>query len=54
MPLSTGKGKKTIAKNIKELHGGKTFARTEAKSGKGKADAQAVAIALNEARKKKK
>jgi hypothetical protein len=53
MPLKKGKSKKTISKNIRELHKGKTFARTKRKSGTKKANKQAVAIALNTARKSK-
>jgi len=52
MPLKTGRGKATIASNIKELHGGATFAKTSRKFGKKKANAQAVAIAMSQARKK--
>jgi len=51
MPLKKGHSKKTISKNIKELHKGKTFKHTEDKFGKSKANSQAVAIALSEARK---
>jgi len=51
MPLKSGKGKKTISSNIRELHGGKTYAHTAAKFGKKKANKQAVAIAMNKARK---
>lgn len=54
MPLKKGSSKKTISSNIKELHGGKTFAKTEKKFGKAKANKQAVAIALSQARKGKK
>lgn len=54
MPLAKGKSKSTVSKNIRELHAGRTFAKTEAKFGKKKADQQAVAIALNQARKSKK
>ena len=53
MPLTKGKSKKTVSKNISELHGGKTFAHTAKKFGKDKANKQAVAIALNTARKSK-
>lgn len=49
MPLLPGK--KNIGKNIKELHTGKTFAHTSKKFGKAKANKQAIAIALSEARK---
>lgn len=54
MPLKKGSSKKTISSNIKELHTGKTFAKTSAKFGKAKADKQAVAIALSESRKGRK
>ena len=50
MPLFEGSSKKTIGKNISELHGGKTYARTLKKFGKKKAEAQSVAIALSKAR----
>lgn len=50
MPLKPGKSRKTISSNIRELHGGKTYAKTKAKSGKKAADSQAVAIALSTAR----
>lgn len=51
MPLKKGKSQKTISKNISELHKGKTFQKTNRKFGKAKANKQAVAIALEEARK---
>jgi hypothetical protein len=51
MPLEPGKSRKVVSDNIKELHSGKTHAKTEAKFGKKKADKQAVAIALNKAGK---
>ncbi len=54
MPLKSGKGKKVVSENISEFHKGKTFAATEKKFGKKKADEQAVAVALNNARKGKK
>lgn len=54
MPLQKGSSKKTISKNIRELHGGQTYAHTKAKFGKKKADKQAVAIALHQARKGKR
>ena len=53
MPLLKGSSKKTIGKNIKELHTGKTFASTAAKFGKEKANKQAIAIAFSQARNKK-
>lgn len=51
MPLTPGYSKKTVSKNIRELHTGKTYARTKAKFGKEKANKQAIAIALSTARK---
>jgi len=53
MPVKPGSSKKIISSNIRELHSGKTHARTEAKSGKKAADKQSVAIALEEARRSK-
>jgi hypothetical protein len=57
-PLKKGTSRKTVSKNISELHGGKTFARTKRKFGKAKANKQAIAIALKtkreSARKKTK
>ena len=54
MPLKKGKSRKTVSTNIRELHKGKTYARTKRKYGKQKADKQAVAIALSEARRTKR
>lgn len=51
MPLKNGKGKATINSNISEFHTGKTYAHTAAKYGKKRANAQAVAVALSQARK---
>jgi hypothetical protein len=51
MPLKSGKSKKTISKNISELHKGQTYAKTAKKFGKAKANKQAVAIAFEKARK---
>ncbi len=51
MPLEPGKSKETISKNISEFHTGQTFAHTAEKFGKARANAQAVAVALNSARK---
>lgn len=53
MVLKSGKSDKTVAANIRELHGGKTYAKTKAKSGKSRADAQAIAIAMHEAGRSK-
>ncbi len=51
MPLKKGTSRRTVSRNIRELHSGKTYARTKSKYGKKKADAQAIAIALAEKRK---
>lgn len=51
MPLAKGRSSKTISKNIRELHTGKTYAKTKAKHGAKTANRQAVAIAMSEARK---
>ncbi len=51
MPLKSGTSRKTISSNIVELHEGKQFDRTAKKFGKKVADKQAVAIALDQARK---
>ena len=53
MPLKPGSSKGTVSGNIRELHTGKTYAHTAEKFGKAKANAQAVAIALSNARKYK-
>lgn len=50
MPLKSGSSQKVISSNIREFHGGETYAKTAAKFGKKKADKQAVAIALSKAR----
>jgi hypothetical protein len=51
MPLKPGKSKSTVSENIREFHTGDTYAKTKAKHGKKTADRQAVAAALNQARK---
>jgi len=51
MPLVKGASRDAIRANIAELHGGKTYAKTAAKYGKKKANAQSVAIAMDTARK---
>ena len=51
MPLKSGKSKAVISENISEFHTGKTYAHTKAKFGKKKADAQAVAAAMSNARR---
>jgi hypothetical protein len=54
MPLKKGSSQKIISKNISELHGGNTYARTADKFGKKRANKQAVAIAFKKAGKSKK
>lgn len=54
MPLRKGYSRSIISSNIRELHTGATFAHTEGKFGKKRADSQAVAIALDVARKAKR
>jgi len=51
MPLKKGKSKAVVSGNISEFHTGKTYAHTAAKFGKARADKQAVAVALNTARR---
>lgn len=51
MPLIKSGSKAAVSKNISEFHGGKTYNKTSAKFGKRKADLQAVAVALSNARK---
>lgn len=51
MPLKSGSSQKVIGENIRELHHGKTFAKTESKFGKKRADKQAIAIAFSQAGK---
>jgi hypothetical protein len=51
MPLPKGQKAST---SIRELHGGKTYARTKRKFGKKKAQKQAIAIALSNERLGKK
>ena len=46
MPLITGTGH--VGDNISEFRTGKTFAHTEAKFGKKRAEKQALAVALHE------
>ena len=54
MPLKSGSSRQTVSSNIEELHTGKTYAHTKGKFGKHDADKQAVAIALETARKTKR
>ena len=51
MPLKRGSSQKTISSNIAELHAGNTYKRTAAKFGPGRANAQAIAIAMRQAGK---
>lgn len=54
MPLKKGSSRKTVSSNIRELHGGKTYAHTASKFGKTRANRQAVAIALKKAGKSRR
>lgn len=49
-----GKSNKIISENIKEFHTGKTYEHTKEKFGKERANAQAIAVALNQAGKGRK
>ena len=51
MPLKKGKSEKVFEENIKEFHGGKTYAKTARKFGKKTADKQAVAAAYSQRRR---
>ncbi len=51
MPLKPGNSPEVKSQNIREFHTGKTYAHTKAKFGKKRADAQAIAVALDTARK---
>lgn len=51
MSLHRGSSQKTVSRNIREFHTGKTYARTAAKYGKQAANRQAVAVALAEKRR---
>jgi hypothetical protein len=53
MPLKQGRNRQVISDNIRELHQGPQFQRTRRKFGKAKANKQAVAIALEQARQSK-
>jgi hypothetical protein len=53
MPLLKGSSQKAIGENISELHTGKTYAHTKNKFGAKRANDQAIAIALDMARKSK-
>jgi hypothetical protein len=54
MPLKSGSSPDTVSQNISEFHHGDTYAHTEAKFGKARADKQAVAVALETARKSRR
>lgn len=54
MPLIKGSSPSTISENIREFHKGPSFAHTESKFGKKDADRQAVAVAMETARKSKR
>ena len=49
MPLQEGNSKKVVDQNFHEFRHGKTFAKTEKKFGKAKADAQLEAVVLGTA-----
>lgn len=51
MPLKSGSSRATVSENISEFHTGKTYAHTAAKFGKKRADKQAIAAALSNARR---
>lgn len=54
MPLAKGGGKKSVGRNIKELHKGPQYKKTKNKLGKKRANLQAIAIAEKLSRSKKK
>jgi hypothetical protein len=54
MPLAKGKSKKAKKARFHEFRHGKTYAKTARKYGKGKANKQLQAVALQGRRKKKK
>jgi len=51
MPLNPSA---SVGENISEFHGGKTYAKTKRKFGKRKADAQAIAVAMETRRRFKR
>ena len=53
MPLRKGKSKKVVKENFKEFGEGKTYAKTQKKFGKAKANKQRIAVVLSQARKGK-
>ena len=54
MPLKSGSSPQVVSENIREFHKGPSYAHTEAKFGKADADRQAVAVAMETARKARK
>lgn len=54
MPLRKGSSRSIISQNIREFHTGDTYEHTERKFGKRDADSQAVAVALDVARRSKR
>lgn len=54
MPIKKGSSDKVVKQNIRELHKGPQFQRTAQAHGKATARKQAVAIALDQARKAKR
>jgi hypothetical protein len=54
MPLKRGSSRETISENIREFRKGATFRRTKSKFGKERAEAQAIAVALSQARRSKR
>jgi len=53
MPIQSGNSRSVISDNIRELRRGPQFQRTKRKFSPRKAQQQAVAIAMDEARKSK-
>jgi len=51
MPLKSGSSKAVVSENIREFHHGPSYAHTESKFGKKDADRQAIAVAMETARK---
>lgn len=54
MPLKKGSSRETVSENISEFHDSAQYRKTKAKLGKKKADKQAVAVALETARRARK
>lgn len=51
MPLSKGTSREAVSASVREFHRGETYARTAARYGRARADAQAVAAALSARRR---